>query len=162
MEEKKTVMTQAWTIARTAKAKFGGKVREYIGAALRMAWKVAKTPIIVAKGISCCRGTELIDEAVVRTEVHCGWAKGWLARIELSGAGARYDLDRTFINTGDAQLSRAGNGKITYDLTDLADGIYEADSVYRSYTGFRAYFRVVAGSVVEIFDSKKAAKEALA
>ncbi|MGO4952053.1 hypothetical protein [Paenibacillus sp. DRB1-1] len=36
------VMTRAWEIAKTAKVKFGGKVKEYFSQALVIAWKEAK------------------------------------------------------------------------------------------------------------------------
>lgn len=38
----KEVMTNAWEIAKNAAKKFGGKAIEYIGGALKMAWKAAK------------------------------------------------------------------------------------------------------------------------
>lgn len=38
----KTIMTNAWEIARNAAKKFGGKAIEYIGGALKMAWQAAK------------------------------------------------------------------------------------------------------------------------
>lgn len=38
----KTIMTNAWKIAREAANKFGGKAIEYISGALKMAWKMAK------------------------------------------------------------------------------------------------------------------------
>lgn len=38
----KSVMTNAWVIARAAAAKFGGKAREYLSGALRQAWAQAK------------------------------------------------------------------------------------------------------------------------
>lgn len=38
----KTIMTSAWEIAKNAAKKFGGKAIEYIGGALKMAWKMAK------------------------------------------------------------------------------------------------------------------------
>lgn len=38
----KTIMTNAWEIAREAAKKFGGKAIEYISGALKMAWKMAK------------------------------------------------------------------------------------------------------------------------
>lgn len=38
----KTIMTNAWKIAREAAKKFGGKAIEYISGALKMAWKMAK------------------------------------------------------------------------------------------------------------------------
>lgn len=38
----KTIMTNAWKIAREAAKKFGGKASEYISGSLKMAWKMAK------------------------------------------------------------------------------------------------------------------------
>ena len=38
----KTIMTNAWKIAKKAAKKFGGKAIEYIGGALKMAWEAAK------------------------------------------------------------------------------------------------------------------------
>lgn len=38
----KTIMTNAWAIAKKAAKKFGGKAIEYIGGALKMAWEAAK------------------------------------------------------------------------------------------------------------------------
>ena len=38
----KEIMTNAWKIAKDAAKKFGGKATEYIGGALKMAWKAAK------------------------------------------------------------------------------------------------------------------------
>lgn len=40
----KEIMKKAWQIAKEAVVKFGGKVREYFGEALRMAWAEHKTP----------------------------------------------------------------------------------------------------------------------
>lgn len=38
----KTIMTNAWKIAKNAAKKFGGKAIEYIGGALKMAWEAVK------------------------------------------------------------------------------------------------------------------------
>ena len=38
----KEVTCKAWEIAKNAAKKFGGKAIEYIGGALKMAWKMAK------------------------------------------------------------------------------------------------------------------------
>lgn len=52
------VMTNAWMIAKNAAKKFGGKAIEYIGGALKMAWKMAKglteeqVKALIAKGFS--------------------------------------------------------------------------------------------------------------
>lgn len=50
----KNIMKKAWTIAKNAAAKFGGRAIEYIAMALRNAWKEAKS---LSKDI-----TERIDE----------------------------------------------------------------------------------------------------
>lgn len=39
---KKTVMTNAWKIAKESVKKFGGKAIEYIAEAMKMAWAIAK------------------------------------------------------------------------------------------------------------------------
>lgn len=38
----KNVMSRAWTIARQGQSKFGGQIKEYFAAALKMAWKEVK------------------------------------------------------------------------------------------------------------------------
>ena len=40
---KKQIMKRAWEIAREGQKKFGGKVREYIAIALKLAWKEVKS-----------------------------------------------------------------------------------------------------------------------
>lgn len=40
----KEIMSKAWEIAKNGAAQFGGKVREYFGIALKMAWAAAKAP----------------------------------------------------------------------------------------------------------------------
>ena len=44
MTNLKTIMQNAWTIARQGAGKFGGSVRSYLSNALRQAWKLAKAP----------------------------------------------------------------------------------------------------------------------
>lgn len=166
MTNKKTVMTQAWTIARTAKAKFGGKVREYISSALKVAWASIKAPIFAAvkpalAGLNLARQENRIEDAVIRTEAHSGWSKGWMARITLAASRAHFDLDRSFVNGDKSGVNRSGNGTIEYNTKFLADGIYETDSVLKSYTSHRSYFRIAAGAVVELFANKNEAKAAL-
>lgn len=52
----KEIMINAWKIAKDAAKKFGGKAVEYIGGALKMAWKAAKglsdnqIKVLVSKG----------------------------------------------------------------------------------------------------------------
>ncbi|MGG4034189.1 hypothetical protein ABEV74_10900 [Paenibacillus cisolokensis] len=143
---------------------FEGHYAARLALALRQAWAEAKAVAAASKlvGLDLCRGIEWTEEAAVVTEVHSGWSKGWLARVTLAAPGARYDLHREFIGESKRDMSRAGNGTKTYKLSQLADGIYEADSVYRSYTSFRTYFRVAGGKVVELYENKAVAKAALA
>lgn len=149
-------MKKAWEIFRKA----GVRSMDAWKAALRQAWALVKGVVKVA-GLDMVRGYALNDSDSVVTEAHVGWSKGWLAKVKLSAVGAKYDLDSNFISASYRELSRAGNGNITYKLSKLEDGIYEADSVYRSGESFRLYFRVENHSVVEVFDSKDDAKVAL-
>ena len=96
------------------------------------------------------------ERLTVVTETHNGWTRGWVARIQLSQPGAKYDLDREFIGADDESLSYGGNGRRFY--YDLQDGIYEAESVYQSMRAFRVYFRVLGGDIVAVTRSKEAAK----
>ncbi|MBY9080968.1 hypothetical protein KIH86_02900 [Paenibacillus sp. HN-1] len=153
----KNIMVRAWEIARTAVVRFGGKVQEYMAMALRQAWAEARKP--VEMGLSLVRGIRRTDDAEVVTEAHGSWSKGWLARVTLATPGAKFDLDRKFIRASYDGRNRSGNGYLTY--TGLADGIYEADSVIRSYSAHRIYFRIIAGVVAEIFEGKEDAKIAL-
>lgn len=155
----KEVMVKAWEIAKGAVIKFGGKVREYFAQALAMAWAEYKAPKV--SGLSLCRNVRETEEASIVTEAHSGWSKGYLALVTLAAPGARFDLDRKFIRASINEVNRSGNGYLTYSLKNAADGIYEADSVARSYTSMRVYFRVQGGSVVEVFDDKASAKSAM-
>lgn len=45
---KRSVMLKAWTIAREGAARFGGSARQYLGEALRLAWRDARLAAVVA------------------------------------------------------------------------------------------------------------------
>jgi hypothetical protein len=95
----------------------------------------------------------------VVTETHGSWSKGWVARISPPELGDKYDFKREFLKAEEEKLSRAGNGLKTY--RNLPAGIYEADSVYRSYKSHRVYFSVTSTGVIKIIPSKTEALEAL-
>lgn len=102
------------------------------------------------------------DSVRVITEAHSGWSKGWVARVTLAAPGSRYELDREWLRPSATSLSRAGNGTKTYD--DLEDGVYEADSVWRSYQSHRTYFHVRDGQLSEddVTEDREQAKKWLA
>ncbi|MBN2980087.1 hypothetical protein [Cohnella algarum] len=162
---KATIMKRAHELAKG----FEGHYAACLALALRQAWVEARTPApaveevaeAIVSGLSLVRGCRKIDEAVIRTEAHSGWSKGWLARVSLSAPGARFDLEREFVRASADNTNRSGNGYKEYNLSQLVDGIYEADSVAKSYQSHRTFFQVAGGSVVEIFEDKAAAKAAL-
>lgn len=115
-------------------------------------------------GLNLSRGVQDTEVAHLVTEAHGGWSSGYLARVRLAGPRSKFDLDRVFVTPDEQSLSRAGNGSKTYYLCDLDDGVYEAESVYRSYSKHRVYFELREGRVHRrtgsTVDSPKAKDEA--
>jgi len=91
--------------------------------------------------------TDATDTAVVITEAHGSWSKGWVAALSLAPVGAKYPVDRQFLRASKIDLSRAGNGTKRYSLPE---GLYEADSVAGSYRSHRVVFVVRAGGEIEV------------
>lgn len=60
---KHNIMTTAWSLAREGAKKFGGKVREYFSAALRMAWEACKKPVNVVAALLAIGGNEWVKGA---------------------------------------------------------------------------------------------------
>lgn len=60
----KKIMTRAWEIAREAAAQFGGKAKQYISGALKMAWAEAKAPAMTVKEWAVSIMEKLVDMAV--------------------------------------------------------------------------------------------------
>jgi len=112
----KNVMVRAWEIARAAVIKFGGKVREYLAAALRQVWLEVKTPAKVEWELPA-------DTRKFRT---------WMARI--TGIHPVYKLERKFIN-------QDGVDQYGDKLFYLANGVYEANDGRR-----RKFIHVTNGS----------------
>lgn len=86
----KEVMTNAWMIAKNAAKKFGGKAIEYIGGALKTAWKMAK-------GLS--------EKAIKALE-----SKGF-------SRWTKYDKDRLYFDlekAGLLEIDRYKSGRISY------------------------------------------------
>lgn len=157
---KSQVMRKAWELFRKA----GVRTMEAWGNALRQAWAIVKG-VVKVMSLDLRRRVDLYEtgeQPKVVTETHTSWSKGWVARVRLAKPGAKFDLDRNFLQADRMDLSRAGNGDKVYFLSNLEDGVYEADSVYRSMQSFRSYFRVLNHSVVQVFESKNDAKSYLA
>ncbi|MBJ6360894.1 hypothetical protein ACFOQM_06220 [Paenibacillus sp. GCM10012307] len=96
---KKAVMVKAWKVARSAAAKFGGKVKQYFAEALRQAWKATRLP----------------QPAKLETLTGSRKHKTWVARI--TAIGGQYKYERAFINN----FKHLGHA-LEYTLTD---GIYD-------------------------------------
>ena len=131
MTNLKNIMTRAWEIAREAVANFGGKVREYIAEAMKMAWAETRSAV---------------DENVVNSLIARGakrWSKGGHDRLYLNRAGndlanikLEYNKKGKWQNpTLDGEyLSNRGYGKVSNQIynayIDLKTGILELDVNY--------------------------------
>ncbi len=92
----KNVMKKAWDIAKKGQKKFGGKVSEYLAAALKMSWALT-------------RKTRVTTTAGSRNH------KSWVAQI--TGTHPKFKLNRSFVESVDHNMSER--------YFDLVDGIYE-------------------------------------
>lgn len=87
-------------------------------------------------------------------------AKGWLARLTLAPFGSRYEFDREFV--GQSSSSKTGRSELReYEVSTLADGIYEADTVGRDGANKRLFFKVEGGRIAVVFRGRADAKVAL-
>ena len=77
---KTTVMQTAWKIARHGAKTFGGNVKDYFSAALKMAWRAVKQTV----------------KATLTTKMGSRNHKTWVAK--LTGANSTYKFNREFIN----------------------------------------------------------------
>lgn len=119
----RNVMTTAWEIAKDGAAKFGGKVKEYFGEALRMAWAIVKQT-----------ATTVTIQLSEGSRKH----KTWVA--ELIGLDAKFGFNRQFVVGSEDEEVRGlfftlEEGKV-YDVNCARDG--------------REYATVRNGQVVEL------------
>lgn len=96
----KNVMTRAWEIAKAGAAKFGGKVKEYFAAALKMAWAEARKATIVTSSGS---------------RKH----KSWVAKIV--GKHPKFKLERQFLVEQDDEWADK-TFVVTDGFYDVCDG----------------------------------------
>lgn len=90
-------------------------------------------------------------EVTIVTEAHSSWTTGWLAEITEINEDKPGGLGRKFMPYDTESLSRAGNGSKAYVID--SPGVYEADSVWRSYKSHRTYFVVNGNMHVEVLGS---------
>lgn len=92
----KKVMVRAWEIAKEGASKFGGKVKEYFAAALKMAWAETR-------------------KVVLTTSAGSRKHKSWVAKIV--GKHPKFKLDRSFVESVDHNMSER--------YFELTDGFYD-------------------------------------
>ena len=97
------------------------------------------------------RKVEMKDEppgtGIVETEAHVSWSRGGVALLSLADPDA-LSYDRDFLSADEKQLSRAGNGSLSY--RDLPPGIFEGRSVWRSYREHVVYFSVTDSGRIDV------------
>ena len=113
----KNIMKRAWEIAKEGQNKFGGKVSEYLFAALKMAWTEANAP----------------KKATVNTTFGSKRNKSWIA--EITGSHPRWKFNREFVS---AVEENEWSGKVF----ELENGIYEVCDA-----GDREFVKVENGEI---------------
>ena len=111
------------------------------------------------RGLDLRRKMERIEAGRIFVEQTRG-VKAYVATLADGASNARFKVARAFVDADEEDLSRSGRGFKTYNVSGMKDGVYEAQSVWRSMTGHRAYFRVQDGAVTELFDTLKEAMNA--
>jgi hypothetical protein len=76
---------------------------------------------------------------------HPGWGSTWLAEVTDVDEETRGGFVQEFLDVESQSLSNVGAGSVLYRID--TDGIYQANSIWRSYTTHRVVFRVQAGQV---------------
>jgi hypothetical protein len=111
----------------------------------------------MAVTVRCVRGVEYLGEpeplsekpVVFRAERQRGMG-GWMARIVALDPKAPGGLRREFLGGCRANLSRAGNGVVVFEVDQ--PGVYEVEFIYRSLRPARLYCVVHADGRVEEID----------
>lgn len=124
----KNVMMQAWVIAKQGQAKFGGKVREYFAAALKMAWIQMKKGAIKVK-------------ATLKTLSGSNKHKSWVAQI--TDGNSTYKFNRAFVNDFEKE------GMYGDRIYKLNNGVYDVCD-----GGQRKYIVVANGEISEIGENE--------
>lgn len=117
------VMSIAWKIAKEAVAKFGGNVKEYFAAALKMAWAQVKNV-----------ATNVVIELSEGSRKH----KSWVA--ELTGVDAKFGFARKFVNGFEDSNVRGLFFKL------IEGKVYDVNCAQKG----RSYVTVQNGVVVEL------------
>lgn len=105
------------------------------------------------QGLNLCRNEAITDTGEIRCEQMRG-VNAYLAQI--TGRCPRYGLRRAFVRADESDLSRAGNGRLSWDVSGLEPGVYEAQSTWRSMTAHRTYFTVDCAGQIEIIEKRDA------
>lgn len=124
---KKKIMKRAWEIAKEGQKRFGGKVKEYFAAALKLAWKEAREP----------------KQATLVIRHQPSGGKEWVA--EIIGRHSRFNFERRFLNPIARNWSSSGKTGTTTFL--LQEGkVYEISEPFRG----RYFVKVENGKIFDV------------
>lgn len=107
----------------------------------------------VQRGLNLVRRIEHTDDGMVYTEISAfAGGKGWAAQMLPTAPTVRYgkvaDYEYRFLRADDRHVSGSGRtGHANYDIRNEDDGVYVAQSVYRSGVSQTVFFEVRDGSV---------------
>lgn len=124
------VMKKAWEIAKEGAVKFGGKVKEYFAASLKMAWAQVKNET----GAINAQNVNVTIELAEGSKKH----KSWVA--EIVGTDAKFGFKRQFLNGFEDANVRG----LFYKLTD--GKVYDVNCAQKG----RKFVTVKAGEIVEL------------
>ena len=143
---------------KASKVALADKIRKNKGLRDRNAPKVEGKGKPQEKGqtaLNLARG-DYGKEGHLTTEVKPGLTSGYLARLSPSQDKSH---GRSFVSASDKRTTREGNGENHYKLNALDDGLYEAETVFRSAQKKRHYLKVQNGTITSQFNDLNEAED---
>ena len=124
-------MKKAWEIAKQGQVNFGGKVKEYFAAALKMAWALAKKAAntVTLELFEGSRKHKTWVAEIVGLDGKWGFARNFVDCYKQGDLRANFiDLEEGKVyeicNAGDREFAQVVNGEINYIWADDAKALF--------------------------------------
>ena len=109
-------------------------------------------------GLNLVRTMQRIPASHVTTEYRAGLSTGMLMRLRYAPEGARRSPTES---QDEAAMPDEGGRMLRFNLADLEDGIYAAESIGAANIARTTYFEVEGGRVGRVFDGERRALQEL-